>query len=77
MSNIRKLRKIKLINVALTGIPMNEGALVTGTFVKSLRHAAEGKDECVQKTVFAIGKINMLFFKITEEISEKPLSIFI
>ena len=36
---VRKLRKLKLLNVALTGIPMNEGSIVTGTFMKSLETA--------------------------------------
>ena len=56
---IRKLRKIKLLNVALTGIPMNESAVVTGTFIKSIENhlKIEGKpfagydnfDDCVSK----------------------------
>jgi hypothetical protein len=41
---IRKLKKIKLLNVALTGIPMNAGAAVTGTFMKSVKEIKpEGK----------------------------------
>jgi len=57
-SFIRKLKKIKLRNVALTGMPMNGSAVVTRTFIKSLRNLkVEGKpfagykdfDDCVRK----------------------------
>jgi len=54
---IRKLKKIKLINVALTGIPMNEEAKITNTFIKSIQQIPEMKpfagysnfDDCVRK----------------------------
>jgi hypothetical protein len=57
--NIRRLKKIKLHNVAITGIPMNEGARTFTTFMKSLSQIGdlEGKpfagysnfDDCVRK----------------------------